>query len=117
MAITIPTHRDDAGLQRLQKAKATRLAGAELPDGESPLADHRTDEDAPLTAPRVPDQRTPQVGNRRRHERRHGDRRRANRPVLLDTRHRQERRRQWRRQDDEAALAAASPATGIEILV
>jgi len=117
MAITIPTHRDDAGLQRLQKANATRMAGAVMPVGESPLADHRTDEDAPLTAPRVPEQRTPQEGNRRRHERRHGDRRRANRPVLLDTRHRQERRRQWRRQDDEAALAAASPATGIDIFV
>src|SRR3569833_933746 len=115
MAITIPTHRDDAGLQRLQKANATRMAGAVMPVGESPQADQRSDEDAPLTAPRVPEQRTPQEGNRRRHERRHGDRRRANRPVLLDTRHRQERRRQWRRQNNEAALAAASPATGIDI--
>src|SRR3569833_2135042 len=117
MAITIPTHRDDAGLLWLLFAFVFRMAGAVKPVGESPLADHRTDEDAPLTAPRVPEQRTPQEGNRRRHERRHGDRRRANRPVLLDTRHRQERRRQWRRQDDEAALAAASPATGIDIFV
>jgi len=115
MAITIPIHRDDIGLQRLQKANVTRLAGAVMPVGESPLADHRADEDAPLTAPRAPERRAPQQGNRRRQERRHGDRRRTDRPVLLDTRHRQERRRQWRRQDDEAALA--SPATGIDIFV
>lgn len=116
MAITIPTQRDDAGLQRLQKANTTRLAGAVMPAGESPLADHRADEDAPLPAPRAREQRAPQ-GNRRHQDRRHGERRRADTPVLLDTRHRQERRRQWRRQADEAALAVASPLTGIDIFV
>lgn len=113
MAITIPTQRDDAGLQRLQKANTTRLAGAVMPVGESPLADHRADEDAPLPAPRVRERRAP-LDNRRRQERRHGDRRRTDTPVLLDTRHRQERRRQWRRRDDEAALAVASPLMGID---